>query len=310
MSASFTNLIGQVSLKKKLNFYLNASRNSGQLPFLCFVGAKGLGKTEFAKEFSRELKKIKNREHWCEVNCSTFKNNASFFEDFYPNVIHDRNVVVFFDEAHNLPKDLEQSFLTIFNSDQASNKEFQWENNAYSFDFTRQTFIFATTESDQIFPPLQDRLTLVDFEPYSPSELGEILKGRAKDIKVTDQAVDKLQDIVRDNARSAVMRAKEIQLYCESENKNTFGLEDYNELCDQLGILSKGISSTEKQILEILQDLGQCTLTMLAARTGLSTNSLRKHHEVYLLRKGLMQIDGKRKLTKQGRDLIYEIGKN
>tara|TARA_R100000808_G_scaffold24269_1_gene55493 strand:+ start:19936 stop:20862 length:927 start_codon:yes stop_codon:yes gene_type:complete len=307
---SFANLVGQDSLKKKLRFYLNAAQSSDHLPFLCFVGAKGLGKTHFAKEFAKELKKIKNREHWCEINCSVFKNNASFFEDFYPEVIHDKDVVVFFDEAHNLPKDLEQSFLTIFNSDQEAHKDFQWDNGSYSFDFTRQTFIFATTESDQIFPPLQDRLTLVDFEPYKPQELGKILQNRAEGISFTDESLLCLQDIVRDNARSAVMRSKEVQLYCEAKNKNTFTKDDYLDLCDQLGILAKGISCTEKQILEILQDLGQCTLTMLAARTGLSPASIRKHHESYLLRKGLMHIDGNRKLTQQGKDLIYELGKN
>ena len=304
---SFSNLVGQKSLKKKLDFYLSAAENSGHLPFLCFVGAKGLGKTEFAKEFAKELKQIKDREHWCEVNCSIFKNNASFFEEFYLDVIHDRNVVVFFDEAHNLPKDLEQSFLTIFNSDQSSSKESTWDGGTYSFDCTRQTFIFATTESDQIFGPLQDRLTLVDFEPYTPKELGEILQSRAKGITLTPNAVEKLEGIVRDNARSAVMRAKEIQLYCEANNQNTFDCSDYHKLCNQLGILAKGISSTEKQILEILEEAGKCTLTMLSARTGLSPNSLRRHHEVYLLRKGLMCIDGQRKLTKQGKDLIHEI---
>ena len=180
----------------------------------------------------------------------------------------------------------------------------------YPFDFTRQTFIFATTESDRIFPPLKDRFTMVDFEPYSPSELGEILKSRAKEIKFSDQAMIRLQDVIRNNARSAVMRAKEIQLYCESRNKTTFTEEDFEELCDHLGILAKGISSTEKQILEILSELGQCSLTMLAARTGLSPSAVRKHHETYLLRRGLMQIDGKRKLTQNGKELIHEIHRN
>jgi|TARA_R110000824_G_scaffold11959_4_gene52618 Holliday junction resolvasome RuvABC ATP-dependent DNA helicase subunit len=304
---AFNNLIGQERLKKKLNFYLSAAKHSDHSPFLCLTGAKGLGKTEFAKEFALELKKIKAREGWCEVNCSILKGNSYFFEEFYPQVIQDKNVVVFFDEAHNLPKDLEQAFLTIFNSDQDTLKEFQWDNRIYPFDFTRQTFIFATTESDRIFPPLQDRFTMVDFEPYSPSELGEILKSRAKGINFTGNTLTKLQDIVRNNARSAVMRAREIQLYCESRNQNTFGEQDYDELCDQLGILARGITSTEKQILEILNDLGECSLTMLAARTGLSPSSVRKHHETYLLRRGLMHIDGKRKLTQQGKELIHEI---
>jgi Holliday junction resolvasome RuvABC ATP-dependent DNA helicase subunit len=151
---------------------------------------------------------------------------------------------------------------------------------------------------------------MIDFEPYSPLELGDILKLRAPDIQFTSKSLKKLQEIVRDNARSAVMRAREVELYCESKNSPVFNVSDYDSLCDQLGILSHGISATEKQILDILEKSGQCTLTVLSAKTGLSPSALRKHHEVYLLKRGLMQIDGKRKITQKGRDLIYEIHKN
>ena len=49
MSKYFQDLIGQDAVKKKLSFYLDAFNKTGLCPFLNLIGAKGLGKTEFAK---------------------------------------------------------------------------------------------------------------------------------------------------------------------------------------------------------------------------------------------------------------------
>jgi Holliday junction resolvasome RuvABC ATP-dependent DNA helicase subunit len=209
-----------------------------------------------------------------------------------------------FDEAHALPKDLTMAFLTIFNTEKTNTKEFTYEDQTFTFDFSKQTFIFATTESDKLFPPLKDRLTTVDFEQYSTDNLGKIIELNCNGINFSDEAMVALSATVRGNARNAVMRSKEIVLYCESENKNTFDLNDYNILVDLLGILPQGITCTEKQILQILSERGSCKLQTLSAVTGLSPTAIRRDHEVYLLRKNFIQIDGERKITHHGRNLI------
>ena len=71
-----------------------------------------------------------------------------------------------------LPKDLTMAFLTIFNTEKNARKRFEFNEMTFEFNFKQQTFIFATTESDKIFPPLKDRLTTVDFEPYSHRRVG------------------------------------------------------------------------------------------------------------------------------------------
>ena len=95
-------------------------------------------------------------------------------------------------------------------------------------------------------------------------------------------------------------RAKEIELYCGSKNRNVFGLNDWADLKDQVGILPLGITHTEKQILEALNNCGSATLTGLAAKIGMSKTALQRDHELYLLNKDLIEIDGKRKITSQG----------
>ena len=216
-------------------------------------------------------------------------------------------ITILFDEAHALPKDLTMAFLTIFNTEKTNLKEFVFEEQTFTFDFTKQTFIFATTESDKLFPPLKDRLTTVDFEPYSMDNLGDIIKLNCEGINFSDDSIEMLSTTVRGNARNAVMRSKEIVLYCESENQNTFEEKDYLQLTDLLGILPFGITCTERQILEILSQRGSCKLQTLSAVTGLSPTALRRDHEVYLLRRNFMQIDGERKITNNGKQLINSI---
>ena len=167
----FKGLIGQKNVKKKLKFYLKAFNKTSICPFLNFVGAKGLGKTEFAKAFAKNLKnKDGGKRPLLELNCSTIKNNESFFAEIFLPIIAGNEISILLDEAHALPKDLTMAFLTIFNTESTYIKEFNWEENIFTFDFSKQTFLFATTESDKLFPPLKDRLTTIDFEPYKYSK--------------------------------------------------------------------------------------------------------------------------------------------
>ena len=305
MNDIFKGLIGQENVKKKLNFYLKAFNKTSICPFLNFVGAAGLGKTQFAKEFAKNLtNEDSSSRPFIEINCSTIKNNEAFFEQIFLPIIANNEVTILMDEAHALPKDLTNAFLTIFNTEQTHIKDFHWEEQVFTFNFKKQTFLFATTESDKLFPPLKDRLTTIDFEPYESDELGKILQSKVPDVQFTPDALCQIAKTTRGNARNAVMRAKEVMLFCEAENSPIFNGDSFKKFCDTLGILPHGITCTERQLLKILAERGESTLSMLSAATGLSVTSIRKDHEQYLLRKNFMRIDGKRKITSDGKKLL------
>ena len=172
----FETLVGQNLVKKKLQFYKESYDTSKRMPFLFFVGAKGLGKTEFAKQLAKEIKNTDgSRRPFLEINCSTLKRVDDIFEQIFLPLIYNNEVTVLFDEAHELPKGLTNAFLTIFNTDQDHIKDFNLNDQVFTFDFTKQSFFFATTESDKVFAPLKDRLITVDFEPYTKKELSEII---------------------------------------------------------------------------------------------------------------------------------------
>ena len=304
---TFKNLVGQENVKKKLNFYLKAFKKTGLSPFLGFFGAKGLGKTEFANAYARSLtNQDGSKRPLLELNCSTIKNNDSFFDQIFIPLILDNEITILFDEAHELPNDLTMALLSILDTRSSHIREFTWKDTRFPFNFKQQTFLFATTESDKLFPPLKDRLTAVDFDSYSAKELGQILS-LVIECNVEPAVLTQLSSVVRGNARSAIMRSKDINLYVASEGIKRFTMAHYHKFCEILGVLPFGITTTEKQILEILETNGACTLSMLGAKTGLSTSSLRGDHEKYLLKQNLMEIDVKRKITPQGRSTLKKV---
>ena len=304
---AFDKLVGQDSVKKKLGFYLEAYNSTSIVPFLNFVGAKGLGKTEFAREFGRNVLNAEgNKRTFVEINSSTVKGVNQFFEQIYLPFILDKEVTIFFDEAHALPKELIMVFLSIFNTESGHEKTIIHKETAYVFDFKKHSFLFATTESDKIFPPFKDRLITVDFDNYSQRDLSQIFLNNLVNITFADDALDYISSTFRGNARNCVQRVKDIQFYSKSRNINHFSMVEVKDLCDTLSILPEGCSQIEWRILNILRKEGRQSLQSLSARTGLSRNSIQKDHENYLLSKGYIEIDGQRLITAKGCALLKQ----
>ena len=304
----FDKLIGQSEIKKQLNFYSSAYHKTGVVPFILLNGAKGLGKTEFLKAFSKSLTNVDGKPRpMLELNSSTIKNNQMFFEQIFLPIVQGNEVTLFFDECHALPKDLVMAFLSILNTERSPIKDFNWREYTFTFDFTKISMIFATTELDKLFPPLKDRLTILDFKPYNSGEIAQIIKSRLEDVEFEDGLLEDIASTTRGNARSAVKRAKEIETYCETQNSNVFLTEEWNNLRDILGIKPLGLTNIELQLLEILSERGPSTLQTLSAVTGMSRTAIQRDAELYLLQRGLMKIEGHREITAAGNKLLREI---
>lgn len=305
----FKDIIGQTEAKSRLKFYAESHAITGVVPPLLFQGPKGVGKTSLVRAFSKELCIARGKKHM-EINASTIKNNKQFFSNIMPQ-IQDGDWVIFLDESHQIPYDLQQDFLTIFNTESTDKISYGFGGQTYDFDFSRLSFIAATTDSQKLVGPLRDRFTVVDFSEYKKEELCQILSGAAKvnDTPITfdDNLLEEVVYTCRGNPRSCVKMAKDIGRYCDSYGATHFDAGSWEDLKDVLGVKPMGLTNDELQVLRILKERGPCTLQTLVGASTQTRAFVQNVLEPFLLKNNLIKIEGapvRREITPKGISIL------
>ena len=311
----FADVVGQDEAKKKLSFYINSYHQTRIMPNLLFDAAKGQGKSLIARETAKQLiaygedrkpllkddGKTPKKKTFLEINASTIKSIRQFINGVIVPHVVDKDVTVFIDEASELKNDVTMSLLTMLNPNPTNKNTFVYDDYTCDIDFSKQTFIFATSESHSIFAPLMDRLTRIDLQHYTHNDLEKIVQKSAPEVEFKDGVVSEIAKVVRGNARQCVKMASDIRTYlCR---KTIFGKKDWGKLSDILSIKPLGLSPIEIDLLRFMQQRPDgSSLTNLAARSGLSRESIQKDYESFLQHCGLMEITaGKgRHLTAKG----------
>lgn len=324
MGELFKEIVGQERAKKQLEFYLDSYQATRIMPNMIFVAAKGQGKTTLARETAKGLLKFDDsgkpeinpetrkprRKAFIEVNCSTLKSVKQFINGLVIPYVQDKDVTLLFDEASEIPRDVTMALLTILNPNPENRTTFSFEEYVCDFDFRRQSFIFATSEAQKVFHALIDRLTRIDFEEYSLSDLGKIVQKGAKAVKFTDGVLHEVATVLRGNARAGQKMADMIKAYLKG--KTTFGKKDWESLKETFTILPLGLNPTELLILRILEgDNTGTSLTCLSAKTGLTRECLQRDYEMYLQKHNLMEISTSgRMITRKGLDYLRGLLNN
>jgi len=302
----FSSIIGQPNIKKKLNFYLDIHEKSNISPNFLFVAPRGSGKTTIAKEYARNLlKRDKSKiKPLIEINCATIVSSEKFFNEVYVPAIHGKEVTVLFDEASELPKNLQINFLSLFNPNPNNRNILQLPDYSVEFDFGIQSFLFCTTEPQLLFHALLDRLERVELEDYSTNDLAEIIQKTIK-CNFEHETLLEVASCLRGNARQAQSMANKIASYLRGKNDSDFTNYDWDILRKKLGILPLGITAIELRVMRALAQSQGMTLTNLAAITGMTRSSLQRDFEIYLLKNNLIQIAEKgRMLTTRGHEYL------
>ena len=303
----FPDIVGQDKAKKKLKFFHRGYEASGIIPHLMFIAPKGCGKTMLAKAIGKQLKSNETgkAKRFLEINCSTIKNVKQFFNQVVVPHVANKECTVLFDEASELPKDVTMMLLTALNPNENNRNEFAYEDYVVDFDFRIHSFLFATTEAHKIFHALMDRCERVDLEEYSYGQLATIIGRQMKGVKLENGVLEDIATILRGNARAAQKMANNMKTYLQAKKSKKFTKKDWEIMSDELGILPLGVNRIELIVLNALKQKKECSLTHLAAKTGLTPQCLRQDFEMYLQKMSLMEITTSgRALTKGGHDYL------
>ena len=310
MDTTFPDIIGQQSAKRVLDFHIGGFKATKVMPHLMFVAPKGCGKTTMAKAVARTLKGIDDAKRYFEINCSTIKNVKQFFNQLVIPLMQDRDATILFDEASEIPKDVSMAMLTILNPNSENMTSFSFEDYTVDFDFSRLSFMFATTETQSVFHALMDRLERVDLEEYSIDEMGQIVAMNLQ-IDIEPKTLRDIAGVLRGNARAAQKMAHKIVSYSKQNHVRRFDATHWQDLSRILNIFPLGLNVTEIQLLRILKDNKDCSLTNLSAKTGISKQAVQRDFEIYLQKHSLMEITtAGRNITAKGLDYLKLLDGN
>jgi Holliday junction resolvasome RuvABC ATP-dependent DNA helicase subunit len=308
----FDEMIGQSKTKSVLGFYIDAFEKTEILPHMFIVGQRGQGKTMLATQVAKNLrsKSLGKVKPMLTINCSTLKNVRQFIEDIVLQYVRDQHITLFFDEVHEMPVPIQTCLLTVLNPNKHNMNTLRFEDYHIEFDFTKVSFIFATTDPQKVITPLKDRCRMVHMEEYQYDELGKIVKNNSEDLEFDEETLRDIASVCRGNARNATLMAKDnILQFARRHNVSYIDMDIWDRIKGVLGILPLGLENTELQILKVLKERNICSLTNISAVTGLSTQALRAEFELYPLKHNLMEIvQGGRRLTKNGREYLESVG--
>lgn len=305
----FADCIGQTRVKKNLSLYIDAFKNQGRLPFLNLTTQKGGGKTFFTRKFREALKRPDGtRPPMIEVNGKTIRNARSFFEQVFP-IWQEHGAFLFIDEGHNIPKDLQEIFLTALNVDKNPVRTVNFEGESFTFDFSKMSFCMATTNQEKLCEPLRDRLRDIAFEDYQTQELFNIFEGNLdKKISVGPDAKQDIVSVFRGNPRDAVVKAQDANTFSAAYNIKKINKKVWSNICDVMSINPHGLSNSEVQIVKALGERGSMSLNGLSSVTSFQRTAIQRDYEQILVKKNLMKIEGKRSLTPKGTKLALDMG--
>ena len=304
----FKDAIGQDSVKKTLSVYIDAYKKTNRMPFLNFTTQKGGGKTFFARKFREALQRTDgSRPPMLEVNGKTIKNANSFFEQVYPVWIQNK-AHLFIDEGHNLPNELQQIFLSVFNVDKNPIRTVEHDMIPYTFDFREISFCMATTDQQKLAEPLRDRLRDIAFEEYSDDNLYTIFHDNIENkVDIKSSVKEDIVSTFRGNPRDAVVKAEDLKTFVSARSLKEITKYIWQDFCNTMGILKYGLTASEMSIIKTLGKRGAMSLTGLSSITGFQKGAIQIDYEAILIKKNLMKIDSKRELTKKGLDLARDF---
>ena len=117
MQDIFPSIIGQEAAKKRLSFYVENYASSRFVPNMLFIAPRGCGKTTLAKALAKNLvsfeKDSVEPKDYIEINCGQIRNLKHFLTVIITRYVHDKEVTLLFDEASELPQDVQMGLLTM-----------------------------------------------------------------------------------------------------------------------------------------------------------------------------------------------------
>ncbi|MCX2683255.1 Holliday junction branch migration DNA helicase RuvB [Campylobacter sp. MIT 21-1685] len=304
--SNFQGYIGQETLKKNLNIFINAAKKRGEcLDHILFSGPAGLGKTTLANIISYEMgANIK-------TTAAPMIEKSGDLAAILTNL--NEADVLFIDEIHRLSPAIEEVLYPamedfrldiIIGSGPAAQ--------TIKIDLPKFTLIGATTRAGMLSNPLRDRFGMqFRLEFYKDEELALILQKAAKKLDKTcdEQAALEIAKRSRSTPRIALRLLKRVRDFADVNDEKNITQARALQALNSLGVNELGFDSMDLKYLELLTAAKQKAvgLASIAAALSEDENTIEDVIEPYLLANGYIERTAKGRIASEKSYRVLKI---
>jgi holliday junction DNA helicase RuvB len=286
---SFSEYLGQESVKEKLQVYTKACTMRGEpLDHLLLFGPPGLGKTTLAQVMAKEL------DVGLKITSGPALERSGDLIAILSNI--SQREILFIDEIHRLPKIVEESLYSAMENfcvdmivgQGAGAKSIRLPLNPF-------TIIGATTKAALLSGPLQTRFGIVErLDFYQAKDLAEIVIQNSKflEMPILPEAALSLGKRARGTPRIVKRLLRRVRDFAQVKKYSLIDQKVVAAALEFLGIDQDGLNKLDRDILIcIIKDFdgGPVALETIAAMTGEDKETLENYCEPFLIRLGFLQ---------------------
>ena len=288
-SKSFTNYIGQESVKSNLTISIEAAKQRSEpLDHVLLYGPPGLGKTTLSNIISNEMGvQIKTTAGPAIERAGDMVSLLTQMQE---------NDILFIDEIHRLNRVVEEvlypameDYFVTWVIDQGLKAR------SMNLQLKPFTLIGATTRYGLMSAPLRDRFgSIYRLEFYNNEEMGQILQRTARilDVEFDKSGITEIAKRSRGTPRIAIRLLKRILDFSIVQNSENINMDVVEESLRQMRIDSEGLDEMDRKYLKCISsdyNGGPVGIETLSAALLEQRDIIEDVIEPYLMQKGLVQ---------------------